>query len=62
MGLSFFTAHAECMPVSDLESMDLEALSGALCLRLSTDLSSMELTNSLFRTFLSSDFDDILLQ
>lgn len=50
------------VPVSDLESMDLDALSGALCLRLSMGLSSVELPNSLFRTLLSSDFEDILPQ
>lgn len=50
-GLSFLTLAAECVPGIDLESMDLDAVSGALCLRLSMDLSSVELPNFLFRTF-----------
>lgn len=54
--------HAACVPVNDLESMDLDALSGALCLRLSMELSSLELSNLLFRTFFSSNCEDILSQ
>lgn len=61
-GLSFLTVHAELVPVSDLASVNLAGLSGVLYLWLSMDLSSVELPNSLFRTILSSDFEDILSQ
>lgn len=60
-GLSFLTVAAEHVPGIDLESMDLDAVSGALCLRLSMDLSSVELPNFLFRALLSSDFEGLLL-
>lgn len=61
-GLSFLTVAAERVPGIDLESMDLDAVSRALCLRLSVDLSSVELPNFLFRTLLSSDLEGLLLQ
>lgn len=57
-GSDLLTISSENVPVSsDLETVDLEALSGALCFRFSMGLSSVELLNSFFRPVFSPDFD-----